>query len=73
MVSGWRSRTPTPGSESKTKFRRPCRVCSDSLLEVASFPARRFTSVDVIAGKSVVTFRREAEDETPSAKCFGFV
>ena len=28
---------------------------------------------EVIAGKSVVAFRREAEDETPSAKCFGFV
>jgi hypothetical protein len=25
---------------------------------------------EVIAGKSVVAFRREAEDETPSAKCF---
>jgi hypothetical protein len=28
---------------------------------------------EVIAGKSVVAFRREAEDETSSAKCFGFV
>jgi hypothetical protein len=28
---------------------------------------------EVIAGKSLVAFRREAEDETPSAKCFGFV
>ena len=28
---------------------------------------------EVIAGKSVVAFRREAEDEIPSAKCFGFV
>jgi hypothetical protein len=27
----------------------------------------------VIAGKSVVAFRREDNDETPSAKCFGFV
>jgi hypothetical protein len=27
----------------------------------------------VIAGKSVVAFRREENDETPSAKCFGFV
>jgi len=28
---------------------------------------------EVIAGKSVVAFRREDNDETPSAKCFGFV
>lgn len=28
---------------------------------------------EVIAGKSVVTFRREEEGEVPSAKCFGFV
>ena len=28
---------------------------------------------EVIAGKSVVAFRREDETETPSAKCFGFV
>jgi hypothetical protein len=28
---------------------------------------------EVIAGKSVVAFRREENDETPSAKCFGFV
>ena len=28
---------------------------------------------EVIAGKSVVAFRREEEGETPSAKCFGFV
>ena len=28
---------------------------------------------EVIAGKSVVVFRREENDETPSAKCFGFV
>ena len=27
----------------------------------------------VIAGKSVVAFRREQEGEVPSAKCFGFV
>ena len=27
----------------------------------------------MIAGKSVVAFRREENDETPSAKCFGFV
>jgi hypothetical protein len=27
----------------------------------------------VIAGKSVVAFRREDEEEVPSAKCFGFV
>lgn len=28
---------------------------------------------EVIAGKSVVAFRREETDETPVAKCFGFV
>ena len=28
---------------------------------------------EVIAGKSVVAFRREDQDEVPSAKCFGFV
>ena len=28
---------------------------------------------EVIAGKSVVTFRRDDEGEVPSAKCFGFV
>jgi hypothetical protein len=28
---------------------------------------------EVIAGKSVVAFRREEEGEVPSAKCFGFV
>src|SRR5260221_715998 len=28
---------------------------------------------EVIAGKSVVAFRREDGDEVPSAKCFGFV
>jgi hypothetical protein len=28
---------------------------------------------EVIAGKSVVAFRREDEEEVPSAKCFGFV
>ena len=28
---------------------------------------------EVIAGKSVVAFRREDEGEVPSAKCFGFV
>jgi hypothetical protein len=28
---------------------------------------------EVIAGKSVVAFRREDNDETPSPKCFGFV
>ncbi len=28
---------------------------------------------EVIAGKSVVAFRRNEEDEIPSAKCFGFV
>jgi hypothetical protein len=28
---------------------------------------------EVIAGKSVVAFRREDEDEVPSAKCFGYV
>jgi hypothetical protein len=28
---------------------------------------------EVIAGKSVVAFRREDNDETPSAKCFGLV
>jgi len=28
---------------------------------------------EVIAGKSVVAFRREQEGESPSAKCFGFV
>ena len=28
---------------------------------------------EVIAGKSIVAFRREENDETPSAKCFGFV
>jgi hypothetical protein len=28
---------------------------------------------EVIAGKSVVAFRREENDERPSAKCFGFV
>ncbi|MBV8831315.1 MAG: hypothetical protein JO108_19045 [Acidobacteriaceae bacterium] len=28
---------------------------------------------EVIAGKSVVAFRREDEDEVPSAKCFAFV
>jgi len=28
---------------------------------------------EVIAGKSVVAFRREQNDETPSTKCFGFV
>jgi hypothetical protein len=28
---------------------------------------------EVIAGKSVVAFRREETDETPAAKCFGFV
>ena len=28
---------------------------------------------EVIAGKSVVAFHREENDETPSAKCFGFV
>jgi len=28
---------------------------------------------EVIAGKSVVAFRRDDEDEQPSAKCFGFV
>ncbi len=28
---------------------------------------------EVIAGKSVVAFRRNEEDEVPSAKCFGFV
>ena len=28
---------------------------------------------EVIAGKSLVAFRREDNDETPSAKCFGFV
>jgi hypothetical protein len=27
----------------------------------------------VIAGKSVVAFRREDEEEVPSAKCFGYV
>jgi hypothetical protein len=29
--------------------------------------------LEVIAGKSVVAFRREEEGEVPSAKCFGFV
>jgi len=28
---------------------------------------------EVIAGKSVVAFRREDQDEAPSSKCFGFV
>jgi hypothetical protein len=28
---------------------------------------------EVIAGKSVVAFRRDDEDEVPSAKCFGYV
>jgi hypothetical protein len=28
---------------------------------------------EVIAGKSVVAFRRDDEGEVPSAKCFGFV
>ena len=28
---------------------------------------------EVIAGKSVVAFRRDEESEVPSAKCFGFV
>jgi hypothetical protein len=28
---------------------------------------------EVIAGRSVVAFRREGEDEVPSAKCFGYV
>ena len=28
---------------------------------------------EVIAGKSVVAFRRDENEETPSAKCFGFV
>jgi hypothetical protein len=28
---------------------------------------------ELIAGKSVVAFRRKENDETPSAKCFGFV
>ena len=28
---------------------------------------------EMIAGKSVVAFRREDEDEVPSAKCFGYV
>lgn len=28
---------------------------------------------EVIAGKSVVAFQREEDDEVPSAKCFGFV
>jgi hypothetical protein len=30
-------------------------------------------SFEVIAGKSVVAFRRDDEDEVPSAKCFGYV
>jgi hypothetical protein len=28
---------------------------------------------EVMAGKRVVAFRRDDEDEQPSAKCFGFV
>ena len=28
---------------------------------------------EVIAGRSVVAFRREAKDEVPEAKCFGYV
>ena len=28
---------------------------------------------EVIAGRSVVAFRREANDEVPEAKCFGYV
>src|SRR6516165_3007379 len=39
---------------------------------VASFE-RLTKKGEVIAGKSVVAFRREETDETPSAKCFGFV
>jgi hypothetical protein len=30
-------------------------------------------SFEVIAGKSVVAFRRDDEDEVRSAKCFGYV
>ena len=35
--------------------------------------ARKEGWFEVIAGKSVVAFRREENDQTPSAKCFGFV
>jgi hypothetical protein len=42
-------------------------------MAATSVPAHKEGWFEVIAGKSVVAFRREAEDETPSAKCFGFV
>ena len=29
--------------------------------------------LEVIAGRSVVSFRRSDEDEVPAAKCFGYV